>query len=59
MESSGGGWGKLLRSREGDEGEEVGRVLVWEDVERGDQPESFGLRCEGPWGVKLGLGQGW
>lgn len=39
-----GGWGKRSGSREGSEGEEVGRVRVWEDVERGDRPERVGLR---------------
>lgn len=39
-----GGWGKRSGSREGSEGEEVGRVCVWEDVERGDWPERVGLR---------------
>lgn len=38
-----GGWGKLFGSREGSEGEEVGRVRVWEDVEWGDLSESPGL----------------
>ena len=41
-----GGWGELFGSREGSEGEEMGRVgvCVWEDVEPGDWPERVGLR---------------
>lgn len=39
-----GGGEKLFGSREGSEGEEMGRVRMWEDVEYGDQPERLGLR---------------
>lgn len=49
-----GGRGKLLESREGSEGEEVGRARVWEAAEWGDWPGR--LLWRGSVGREVGVG---